>query len=400
MLSRNSWSGARALNVYRGLAKRRPDDWLVRYGWTDHDQAEADSIYDEVIAKIPAGATKVLEIGCGDGRFYRALNAAEPGLDYLGIDIVPENIAEAATAKGTVTADAVEADDTITIEGVTLTAGSAQGSGDLDFDATGDDRATASSIVAAINDAGNGLSGTVVASNNSGLSAVVTVRAATAGTGGNALALASSNGTRLAVSGATLDGGLDPALFAVGNAAEFLAEATVDWDFIVSIGCLFDCTDTAETEYMFHLLDTKASKGFMVLASPQQIPEAFLDARMTEVLATSTNVADSYYTGARDFLLDALVKGMRPFYVHRDATTRDAAAALPERLQTVVSGRMNGILSRQDAREATRAGEAVPSDFTGVTTSGGLVTGTEVAAIDDKWVDGLKTRTPPVIEKG
>lgn len=65
----------------------------------------------------------------------------------------------------------------------------------------------ASSMAAAINDAGNGLAAAVSADNASGTSATVTVWADVPGLAGNLFTLASSNGVRLPVSGATFTGG-------------------------------------------------------------------------------------------------------------------------------------------------------------------------------------------------
>jgi len=92
----------------------------------------------------------------------------------------------------------------------------------------------ASSIVAALNDVGNGLAAFVSAANDGGLSSTVTVWADTPGVGGNLFTLASSTGTRLAVSAATFVGGatniqvatsLVNAILAVGNGLDALVEA-------------------------------------------------------------------------------------------------------------------------------------------------------------------------------
>jgi len=65
----------------------------------------------------------------------------------------------------------------------------------------------ASSIAAAINDAGNGLAVAIAANNDGGLSATVTVWALTPGLVGNTYTLASSNPVRLAISGGFFVGG-------------------------------------------------------------------------------------------------------------------------------------------------------------------------------------------------
>ncbi len=82
------------------------------------------------------------------------------------------------------------------ISGATFTGGS------------GDDISAASSLVAAIEDAGNGLTTLVIADNAGGTVDVVTIEALVPGTGGNAITLASSNPVRITLSGGNLAGGV------------------------------------------------------------------------------------------------------------------------------------------------------------------------------------------------
>jgi len=108
----------------------------------------------------------------------------------------------AVKASGTVTCASVLANDTVTINGVVLTAVNGTPAANQ-FDMSGNATAEAASLVAAIN-ANATLAGLVLASNVAG---VVTVEALNGGLSGNAISLASSNGTRLAVSAAALAGG-------------------------------------------------------------------------------------------------------------------------------------------------------------------------------------------------
>jgi hypothetical protein len=106
-------------------------------------------------------------------------------------------------ATGTVTCASVLDGDTVTVQGIVFTA--EDGVADVDsFDMSSTDTDTGDDLVRCINGHPS-LAGIVTATAALG---VVTVRAVSAGTGGNALTLASSNGTRLAVSGATLAGGV------------------------------------------------------------------------------------------------------------------------------------------------------------------------------------------------
>jgi len=171
--------------------------------------------------------------------------------------------------------------------------------------------------------------------------------------------------------------------FHIANAWEFLKETAVDWDFIVSVNCLFTCTEERYAEDLFTLVDSKAPKGFFVLATGSQ---EFIDERMTAALAASTNVSDSYHQGARDWLTDATLKSLlRPFYILRDSTSTEAPALNP-RVQFVRSGRFNRVLGRADAKEAISKGEDVPEDMTGVVVSGGLITGRDTIPLKPAWV--------------
>lgn len=107
-----------------------------------------------------------------------------------------------ARASGTVTVASIQADDTVTINNVTLT-GKASPSGEAQFDSDGSDTVVATALAACIN-ANSSLTGIVTATSSAG---VVTVSAYAKGLMGNAITLASSNGTRLAVSAARLAGG-------------------------------------------------------------------------------------------------------------------------------------------------------------------------------------------------
>jgi phage tail sheath gpL-like len=107
-----------------------------------------------------------------------------------------------ARASATCTVASIQADDTVTINGVTLT-GKASPSGELQFDSDGSDTVVATALVACIN-ANSSLTGICTAANVAG---VVTISAYCKGLIGNAITLASSDGSRLAVSAARLAGG-------------------------------------------------------------------------------------------------------------------------------------------------------------------------------------------------
>lgn len=130
-------------------------------------------------------------------------------------------------ATGTVTAASAQDADTVTIAGVTFTAKTSPTAGNLLQFALGvSDTACAANLVAAVN-AYPDASQVVTATSALG---VVTFRAVSGGTAGNSIALASSDNTRFAVSGAALTGGAaaannawDPGNTATTAAAAFVA---------------------------------------------------------------------------------------------------------------------------------------------------------------------------------
>jgi hypothetical protein len=110
-------------------------------------------------------------------------------------------------ASGTVTAASAAAADTVTVDGrvYTAIANLAVPANDLQFSVGANDTACAANLAAAINlgerrDPVSSVTAVAVG-------AVVTITARAEGTGGNAIALATSNNTRLAKSGTTLAGG-------------------------------------------------------------------------------------------------------------------------------------------------------------------------------------------------
>ena len=121
-------------------------------------------------------------------------------MDVTTVELTPSAVA----ASGTVTAASAQAADTVTVAGVAFTAVSGSPTGNQ-FDISGSDTAAAASLASAINaSATAGING-VVSATSSG--AVVTVTAKVPGLIGNGITLASSNGTRLATSGARLASG-------------------------------------------------------------------------------------------------------------------------------------------------------------------------------------------------
>lgn len=111
-------------------------------------------------------------------------------------------------SRGTVACASVSVADTVTIAGVVFTAAAAENLATASFNQASTDTAAATSLVACINyqiaAGAAALRGVITAKSSA---AIVTIRAVTAGTGGDAITLATSNNTRLAKSGTTLSGG-------------------------------------------------------------------------------------------------------------------------------------------------------------------------------------------------
>jgi len=81
---------------------------LLRTGWLGYRADENPAtvtvvdlsarralVFAAILSKIPAGITRVLDIGCGDGEFAKALHAARPDVIYRGLDISLEAITTA-----------------------------------------------------------------------------------------------------------------------------------------------------------------------------------------------------------------------------------------------------------------------------------------------------------------
>ena len=125
-------------------------------------------------------------------------------------------------ATGTVTLASVLADDTVTINGLVYTAVAGVKANNTEFSIDGSDTVDAADLVDSItNDTRQGTLKDITATNAAG---VVTLTSTAIGTAGNAVTLVSSNGTRLAVSGATFSGGVDN--FSIKDIVDISPEST------------------------------------------------------------------------------------------------------------------------------------------------------------------------------
>ena len=120
------------------------------------------------------------------------------------IAVMPNDSEDIVTASGTVTCASVADADTVTINGVVFTAVTASPTGDQ-FDQSGTDTADATDLARSINASTTELIKDYVTATSA--AGVVTITSVYPGRMGNTQTLASSNGTRLAVSGARLASG-------------------------------------------------------------------------------------------------------------------------------------------------------------------------------------------------
>jgi hypothetical protein len=114
-------------------------------------------------------------------------------------------------ATGTVTCASVIATDTVTVNGLVYTAVAGAKANNTEFSVdTGDNECATDLADSITNDVRAGVTTSLDVTATSATN-VVTIEETVGGTGGNSIDLSSSNGTRLAVSGAFLTGGTTPA---------------------------------------------------------------------------------------------------------------------------------------------------------------------------------------------
>ena len=148
---------------------------------------------NDIIAKIKKDSSNPKESLQG---IIEILNGMLAGFSHEGTIDVDVNTNALVSASATITLASVQAGDTVTIAGVTLTAHAATQSGTV-FKVGVSDTADAADLVRCIL-ANTSLDDWVTASS---LVDVVTVTCLVPGVVGNGLTLVSSNGTRLAVTG-------------------------------------------------------------------------------------------------------------------------------------------------------------------------------------------------------
>lgn len=130
--------------------------------------------------------------------------------DFTEVEQATVSIDEALGSSGEVICAGVLAGDTVTVNGLVYTAVNGTKSDNTEFDMSGTDTATAADLADSItNDDREGLVVPGIDQTATSAVATVTITASQATDQGNVITLASSDGVRLAVSGATLENGFD-----------------------------------------------------------------------------------------------------------------------------------------------------------------------------------------------
>lgn len=129
------------------------------------------------------------------GGFHKGATQVTGASSQINVDLSSGTL---AASSGVVTLASVANNDTISINGVVFTAKTASPTGDQFLVGVSDTADAAAAVVAINASATAGIAGVVLASSALG---VITLTSQVSGLIGNAISLASSNGTRLAVSG-------------------------------------------------------------------------------------------------------------------------------------------------------------------------------------------------------
>lgn len=187
------------------------DEWDRSGTWLWQEKTASNPI----VAGAPAESVDISEGWAMRGR----LQVDDDSVHADAIVTISSPSATAVASTGTVTLSSVLADDTVTVNGLIYTAVSSTKSDNTEFDISGTDIADAADLADSItNDSRTPITVPaidVTAAN--GGSAICTITASTAGVDGNLIDLSSSNGGRLAVSGAFLTGGDDADIFTVNG---------------------------------------------------------------------------------------------------------------------------------------------------------------------------------------
>ena len=90
------------MRLYADYPDATPLHRLNRNGWDAEvfDVAAVDALYDAMVSLLPAGLTRVLDLGCGEGALGARLhaNVDTSGTVYRGVDLALEQVGDLATS--------------------------------------------------------------------------------------------------------------------------------------------------------------------------------------------------------------------------------------------------------------------------------------------------------------
>jgi cyclopropane fatty-acyl-phospholipid synthase-like methyltransferase len=107
------------------------------------------------------------------------------------------------------------------------------------------------------------------------------------------------------------------------------------FNFVISEGVLFSTTDKKYTELLFDLLNSKATKGFFVMAIvlPELgIPKEIMESKMAKAIENSNGIEEYYFKGKREKLSKIPVQLNRVFYLVRKSQAEIIEVNVPAEL--------------------------------------------------------------------
>lgn len=134
--------------------------------------------------------------------------------------------------------------------------------------------------------------------------------------------------------------------FVVGNVWEYCLSAAHDWDFTVSVRCMFEDTSPAGDRELIKVLDAKSPRGFAIVCPADRVQGPGFQEGLQAALAASSGVVSSHFTGAwpgSEFAGD--MTGLAVVYLSRAGTSTVAPAVNP-RWAKFRAGSANKVRSR------------------------------------------------------
>jgi len=117
--------------------------------------------------------------------------------------------------------------------------------------------------------------------------------------------------------------------FIRANYWDVLLEDSPDWDFVISEGVLFTCTNPKYKSLLMNLLDNTAEKGFFVLSVLSLKPKS---EDLQKSFKNSVGITDCYLKGKRDRFLFEERLWNHPFWIVRSGIKNKQIPEIPKEL--------------------------------------------------------------------